>query len=248
MRRSTRPSSATSATPAIATPPTRSTRRPRPARSGSPSRTTSTPEVHPGNAARLARPCQGRMAVRRLLHEGALARCCQRFLPFNLATQALLPRQLTLGANTFPEFVQLTLGSSYEEIAGFLSLTCARHRPFRYHRRRPLQPQQPEFAAGHRDPGRRPRSSGARPRRTSSPGRSRRATSSATTPPSTRASPRATGPAARTRSRRTRPPVSRPPSSRTPWSATRPACARETADRMSSASTARSSTSTGTTS
>jgi iron complex outermembrane receptor protein len=48
----------------------------------------------------------------------------QRFLPFNLATQALLPRQVTLGANTFPEFVQLTLDSSYEEFAGFLSLTA----------------------------------------------------------------------------------------------------------------------------
>ena len=48
----------------------------------------------------------------------------QRFLPFNLATQALLPRQLTLGANTFPEFVQLTLGSTYREIAGFISLTA----------------------------------------------------------------------------------------------------------------------------
>ena len=48
----------------------------------------------------------------------------QRFLPFNLATQALLPRQLTLGPNTFPEFVQLTLGSSYKEIAGFISLTA----------------------------------------------------------------------------------------------------------------------------
>jgi len=48
----------------------------------------------------------------------------QRFLPFNLATQVLLPRQLTLGANTFPEFVQLTLGSSYEEYAGFLSVTA----------------------------------------------------------------------------------------------------------------------------
>jgi iron complex outermembrane receptor protein len=47
----------------------------------------------------------------------------QRFLPFTLATQAFIPRTLTLGANTFPEFVVLTLNSNYEEIAGFASLT-----------------------------------------------------------------------------------------------------------------------------
>jgi iron complex outermembrane recepter protein len=47
----------------------------------------------------------------------------QRFLPFDIATEQLIPQALTLGGVTIPEFVIVTLDSSYEEIAGFASAT-----------------------------------------------------------------------------------------------------------------------------
>lgn len=48
----------------------------------------------------------------------------QRFQPFSLATEQLLPRELTLAPGlTLPEFVFVTLDSEYEEIAGFASVT-----------------------------------------------------------------------------------------------------------------------------
>jgi outer membrane receptor protein involved in Fe transport len=47
----------------------------------------------------------------------------QRFQPFSLATQALLPTGFDLGGVTIPELVLVTLESSYEEIAGFASAT-----------------------------------------------------------------------------------------------------------------------------
>ncbi|MDQ8756604.1 TonB-dependent receptor [Sphingosinicella sp. LHD-64] len=48
----------------------------------------------------------------------------QRFQPFDLATQALLPTEVTLAPGvTVPEIVFVTLDSNYEEVAGFASAT-----------------------------------------------------------------------------------------------------------------------------
>ena len=47
----------------------------------------------------------------------------QRFLPFTLATQALLPRAGSFGPFTFTEFVTAEIDADYEEIAGFGSAT-----------------------------------------------------------------------------------------------------------------------------
>lgn len=48
----------------------------------------------------------------------------QRFLPFNLATQALLPPEVEIAPGvTVPALVFITLDSNYEEIAGFGSAT-----------------------------------------------------------------------------------------------------------------------------
>jgi iron complex outermembrane receptor protein len=48
----------------------------------------------------------------------------QRFQPFDLVTQALLPTEVTLAPGvTIPEIVFVTLDSNYEEIAGFASAT-----------------------------------------------------------------------------------------------------------------------------
>jgi outer membrane receptor protein involved in Fe transport len=54
-------------------------------------------------------------------HENALL--FQRFQPFSLATQELLPTVINLGPISIPEFVFVTLDSKYEEIAGFASVT-----------------------------------------------------------------------------------------------------------------------------
>jgi iron complex outermembrane receptor protein len=54
-------------------------------------------------------------------HESSLL--FQRFQPFTLATQALLPTAFTLGATRLAEFVFVTLDSNYEELAGFASAT-----------------------------------------------------------------------------------------------------------------------------
>ncbi|WP_426165691.1 TonB-dependent receptor [Sandarakinorhabdus sp. DWP1-3-1] len=47
----------------------------------------------------------------------------QRFLPFNFASGALIPRAGTFGPFTFNEFVVATIDANYEEIAGFGSAT-----------------------------------------------------------------------------------------------------------------------------
>ena len=65
----------------------------------------------------------GRMAVRRLLYRGSTARSSSDSSPSISPVRPCCRRQLTLGANTFPEFVQLTLGSTYREYAAFVSLT-----------------------------------------------------------------------------------------------------------------------------
>ncbi|PZN97420.1 MAG: TonB-dependent receptor [Alphaproteobacteria bacterium] len=47
----------------------------------------------------------------------------QRFLPFNFASGALIPRAGSFGPFTFNEFVVATIDANYEEIAGFGSAT-----------------------------------------------------------------------------------------------------------------------------
>lgn len=47
----------------------------------------------------------------------------QRFLPFSLSTQELLPRTITFGGQTLEEFVTASIDSNYEEIAAFGSAT-----------------------------------------------------------------------------------------------------------------------------
>ena len=47
----------------------------------------------------------------------------QRFNPFTLSNQALLPRNLTIGGASFDELIVLTLDSDYQEIAGFANAT-----------------------------------------------------------------------------------------------------------------------------
>jgi iron complex outermembrane receptor protein len=47
----------------------------------------------------------------------------QRFRPFTLATQALLPTAFTFGGTNFTDFVRVTLDSDYEELAAFASAT-----------------------------------------------------------------------------------------------------------------------------
>ena len=77
------------------------------------------------------------------------------------ALPALQPRdpgpasrgQLTLGANTFPEFVQLTLDSTYEEIAGFLSVTAHVTDHFDITAGGRYSHNSQSSTAGHRDPG-----------------------------------------------------------------------------------------------
>ena len=47
----------------------------------------------------------------------------QRFLPFNFASQALIPPAATFGPFTFKEFIVANIDANYEEIAGFGSAT-----------------------------------------------------------------------------------------------------------------------------
>ena len=47
----------------------------------------------------------------------------QEYLPFTLATQALLPTQVTFGGQTLDSFVTASIDADYEEIAGFASAT-----------------------------------------------------------------------------------------------------------------------------
>jgi iron complex outermembrane receptor protein len=54
-------------------------------------------------------------------HESSLL--FQRFQPFSLATETLLPTAFTFGGANLAEFVFVTLDSKYEEIAGFASAT-----------------------------------------------------------------------------------------------------------------------------
>jgi outer membrane receptor protein involved in Fe transport len=47
----------------------------------------------------------------------------QRYAPFGLASQTLLPLEFTFGGTTYPEFFSGSIGSSYREIAGFATGT-----------------------------------------------------------------------------------------------------------------------------
>ena len=147
----------------------------------------------------------------------------QEILPFTLATQELIPPATTVplffgppfGGNVLTNFVTSSIIADYEEIAAFASAT------FKFNDRfditaggRYSHNEQIALTADH--PARRGRAADRRIRRKAcSPGRSRRASSSATTPRSMRASPRATGRAARTSSRRAPGRTSRPSSART---------------------------------